>query len=136
MTLNIGNIFLLAEHLDNLSPDEFYMQDCERCISGHANRMSGHRYAEFKNSARWLGITENDIDLLFLPLLSRMPEADAAFVEKAMGHKLMLQGVSAPQAARVLRHLAITGKVDWTVAFAQEPELPKPPALILEEQRR
>lgn len=77
------------------------------CIGGTINVLAGH--ASSRDSfaaAQWLGVDGDDAIALFYPVDARVWRATRS------------------QAAKVLRHLADTGKVDWSVAFQAEPVQP------------
>lgn len=72
------------------------------CIGGHIAPTGGDR---LKQVADQLGLTLDTADLLCYPIL---PTDDWGRITPA-------------QAARVLRHLAETGKVDWSIIKASAP---------------
>lgn len=89
------------------------------CIAGWAfvlatGQMEQGRYGAAKAMARnWLGLSERDAERLFYP---------------DFGLEVSYRSITQPQAARALRNLAITGKVDWEAAMKPaEPDLPPLP---------
>ena len=112
--MNKQNILNLAKHLDTLSREHFD-QECyaycgsPSCVAGHAVRLSGqwlgedgHRLSADEGVAiakEWLGLDGWT--------------ADELFTEHPRG--VLAENVSARDAAVTLRHLALTGEVDWLV---------------------
>lgn len=121
--LNIENINKLADYMDGLAPEKFDMANwCGSacCISGWAAVLNGaelrpddvldglHFFidGEFwlqSDACRWIGIDEKQGDLLF------------TFISNTSS-KLNMGTAKPWHAAAVLRHLAATGEVDWSVA--------------------
>lgn len=70
------------------------------CIAGWARHMSGQTEpSAWTIGEEWLGLTETQSDELFL-----MTDSDISFEDVTPAH-----------AAAVLRHLAATGTVDWSI---------------------
>jgi hypothetical protein len=104
------NRLALAEALANMSTDDFDMRDASRCICGHALRMFGERSTQFfvpwqsqrRTGAALLGLSIGQARELFMP---------ANRAEAWCDHYTHPQ-----DAARVVRYLAATDTVDWSVA--------------------
>lgn len=99
--VNAANCLAFADILEN-SPDlEFDMSSWHFCICGHINKVLGKsRFVHervLEAPAEFLGIDISRAQQLFQP-------------------GKFYYTYSAKQAAKVLRHLAATGDVDWTVA--------------------
>ena len=102
------NRLRLAEALSELVPSEFDMRSTSHCICGHALRLFGkHRHfplgwrSQVDAGAALLGITTVQAQALFAP-----PDRCGTSV-----------AYTSPQdAARVVRYLAATDTVDWSVA--------------------
>jgi hypothetical protein len=102
------NRLALAEALASLEPHDFDMRRPDRCICGHALRLFGDRSAFF---GRWesqlnagaalLGLSDNQARELFAPA-GRAKHEDFY--------------TDPHDAARVVRYLAATDIVDWSVA--------------------
>ena len=98
----------LAEALASMEPRDFDMRRPHRCICGHALRLFGIRLSYFGGWERQLGAGANLLGLstdqareLFAPV-NRAKQYDP---------------YTHPQdAARVVRYLAATDTVDWSVA--------------------
>lgn len=120
--MNIENIHRLADYLDTLNevaPARFNMNQwyaehpCGTigCIAGHAMVLLDPRGAQWNwkpyNAAEHLGLVCNQLERsveLFTPDEDILRECGLDY-----------RGVRANHAAKVLRHLAATGKVDWTI---------------------
>jgi hypothetical protein len=104
------NRLALAEALANMSTGDFDMRDTSRCICGHALRMFGERPFHFfgawesqlRAGAALLGLSIEQARELFVPANRSKP---------GCGHYTHPQ-----DAARVVRYLAATDTVDWSVA--------------------
>jgi hypothetical protein len=98
----------LADALAGMSPSEFDMRSTSHCICGHALRLFGrHKHfvlgwrSQVDAGATLLGITTVQAQQLFAP-----PDRCGTSV-----------GYTSPKdAARVVRYLAATDTVDWSVA--------------------
>ena len=105
------NRLALAEALANMSTGDFDMRDTSRCICGHALRMFGGHAPQFffvpwhsqlRAGAALLGLSIEQAWELFVPANRWKPGRDH---------------YTHPQdAARVVRYLAATDTVDWSVA--------------------
>ena len=100
----------LAEALANMSIDDFDMRDTRRCICGHTLRMFAERpfyffgawESQLRAGAGLLGLSIEQARDLFVP---------------ANRAKVGCDNYTHPQdAARVVRYLAATDTVDWSVA--------------------
>jgi hypothetical protein len=102
------NRIALAEALASMEPGDFDMRRRDRCICGHALRLFGTRLPYFRGwesqlgaGANLLGLSTDQAQELFAP-------ANRARHSAPYTH---------PQdAARVVRYLAATDTVDWSVA--------------------
>ena len=102
------NRLRLADALANMGPYEFDMRSTSHCICGHALRLFGkHRHflmswrSQVNAGATLLDITTAQALELFVP-----PKRSGS-----------AEGYTSPQdAARVVRYLAATDTVDWSVA--------------------
>jgi hypothetical protein len=106
----------LADYMERVDPNLYrqsvYDNGCgQGCIAFHATRMLGIKIA-FAEVAERIGITREQADKLFHP--------DAG-VRSVMG--LMHTGPSPREAARAIRHLAVTGDVpdSWIWSRWTEP---------------
>jgi len=102
------NRLAVVEVLSKLEPTEFDIRDASRCICAHTLRLlAAHRstsYAwqvQLEAGAKLLGLTIDDAKLLFVPA-GRYTSTDRA--------------THPHDAARVVRYLAATETVDWSVA--------------------
>jgi hypothetical protein len=104
------NRLALAEALANMSTDDFEMWNPSRCICGHTLRMFGDRplyfyrawESQLRAGAALLGLSIEQARELFVP---------------ANRSKRGCDHYTHPQdAARVVRYLAATDTVDWSVA--------------------
>ena len=102
------NRLRLADALSEMAPSEFDMRSTSHCICGHALRLFGkHKHfplgwrSQVEAGAGLLGITTVQAQALFAP-----PDRCGTSV----GY------TSAKDAARVVRQLAATETVDWSVA--------------------
>jgi hypothetical protein len=102
------NRLALAEALTSMNPRDFDMRRRDRCICGHALRLVGKRSPYFGRwesqlaaGANLLGLSTDQARELFAPG-NRAKQSDP---------------YTYPQdAARVMRYLAATDTVDWSVA--------------------
>ena len=108
------NRLRLADALETMNPSEFDMRSTTDCICGHALRMFGNQkyylfgwHSRLKAGASLLGITAVQARELFCP-----PNRS----------KWRRSYTSPQEAARVLRYLAVTDIVDWSVA--DTPDVP------------
>lgn len=124
--MNVGNILKVADAIEQGLPNVSFdmsvystARDCgtAACVAGHIaimERMNADVASGFEiedRAADFLGLGRNDASELFRP---------ANFYERGFHTTAM--------AARVLRNLAITGKVDWEAAMkGHEPVLPPLP---------
>ena len=113
------NRIRLADALVRMDPSDFDMRTTSNCICGHALRMFGEQrrrslfgwHSQLKAGAALLGITPAQASQLFCP-----PHRS----------KWRQPYTSPQEAARVLRYLAATDTVDWSVADKPlEPRDPK-----------
>ena len=104
------NRLALAEALANMSTDDFDMRNTSRCICGHTLRMFGERRfyfygaweSQLRAGAALLGLSLEQARELFVPVNRAQTACDH---------------YTHPQdAARVVRYLAATDTVDWSVA--------------------
>jgi hypothetical protein len=102
------NRLRLADALANMSPYEFDMRSTSNCICGHALRLFGKQeqfYFGWRNQLRagasLLGLSNAQAVELFAPL--DRSGSDEPYT-------------SPQDAARVVRYLAATDTVDWSVA--------------------
>lgn len=109
-TLRVDRILMLADEIERPTKGmgfnmEFWMPtetSCGTacCIGGHANLMFGGPVnGSFDVTGDLLGLTKEQTVNLFTPY--------GWHFERKLNDR--------PRAARVLRHLASTGKVDWSV---------------------
>ena len=104
------NRLALAEALANMSTGDFDMRDTSRCICGHTLRMFGDRplyfyrawESQLRAGAALLGLSLEQARELFVP---------ANRAQAGCDHYTHPQ-----DAARVVRYLAATDTVDWSVA--------------------
>ena len=107
------NRLVLAEALASMDPSDFDMRRRDRCICGHALRLFGRRtpywgdwQSQLSVGAILLGLSTEQARELFVP-------ADRARRSDLYTH---------PQdAARVVRYLAATDTVDWSIAGKLSP---------------
>lgn len=130
--MNITNLTLLAEKLEQLPPAEFSMKDWEcgsvACIGGWTNRW----FPEIESAYDALGLhgpghTDGTGRRLFYPSPTICPELRASEVMTAGGlypanalYNRIWGEDGHPElppadAAKVVRNLIATGKVDWSV---------------------
>jgi len=104
------NRLALAEALANMSPDDFDMRNTSRCICGHTLRMFAQRpfyffggwESQLRAGAALLGLSIEQARELFVP---------------ANRAKVGCDHYTHPHdAARVVRYLAATDTVDWSIA--------------------
>ena len=93
----------LADHIELLSPSDFDMGCWCRCVAGYAVSMRGYTLWDWhlieERARRELGISSEIAEQLFNP-----PDPnDPTYVATKTPH----------EAARTLRHLAVTGEVVW-----------------------
>lgn len=98
----------VADYLNDLDPKDFHMGSCFNCICGHVNRKFMSSYSNDWNvmkdaAARWLGITSKQADDLFNP------------GTHVYGDSHSDRTPDPRDAARVMRYLAATDMVDWSV---------------------
>ena len=98
--VHVEKILELANFIEALPPEQFDMGDFECCIAGWALHLDGQ-------------------DVL-APLLTGSPSTrarDLLGIDGDRASNLFFFGIhyhpTTKEAARVLRHLAITGEVDW-----------------------
>ena len=110
--MNTDHILKLAEHIEQLDPSEYDQSQLEHprcgtpaCIAGHAvwlagwwGRLPAVLAAEMDFAKDWLGVSMAQRYALF----SAHPEG-------------LDDLPTAQDAAATLRHLALTGEVDWLV---------------------
>jgi hypothetical protein len=95
----------LADYLDNIPANDFNMRFWEQCIHGHACKLFARDLGKYwgKNGneqdkvGEYLGLSHEQTFKLFNP-----------------GFFLM-RTVTAREAAKVIRHLVLTGSVEWAV---------------------
>ena len=91
----------LADRIERLSIGEFDMSNWCKCIAGHCSKMYPNGRDNERDAAReLLGITHEQADQLFSPPDHR--------------DKREVMAYTRAQAARALRHLAVTGEVSWS----------------------
>jgi hypothetical protein len=102
------NRIALAEALASMEPGDFDMRRRDRCICGHALRLFGKRSAFFAGwesqlgaGANLLGLSTDQARELFAPVNRARHSAPYTHPQDA---------------ARVVRYLAATDTVDWSVA--------------------
>ena len=110
--MNKANILKLADHIENLKPEEYdqsvFAHDCgaPACIAGHAVFLA----------ESWDQVSEDEESEHLTPCLAscwlglQMPEAHELFDSDPVH---LDKTPTTQDAARTLRHLAETGKVDW-----------------------
>lgn len=103
------NRIKVADYLNDLDPADFDMQRCSDCICGHINRAFmasySHHWDVMKEAAaKFLGINEFEATQLFCP-----PEV---INDKDCDP-------DPRDAARVVRYLAATDTVDWSVGLRE-----------------
>jgi hypothetical protein len=130
--MNIDNILRLAGYLDALheaAPARFNMNQwyaehpCGTigCIAGHAMVLLDPRGAQWDwrptEAARHLGIVDESAYFYGGELASKLfaPNEEELIIDCGLDY----HRVRANHAAKVLRHLAATGEVDWSVAFGE-----------------
>jgi hypothetical protein len=101
-----SNKLKMAEYLNDLDPSEFDMTCCGMCYVGHVGRVFG-----IPTSGAWRKARDQAADLFGLT-----DEQAAALFEPPIIIHEEVQAVHPKGAARVLRHLAATGEVDWGFA--------------------
>jgi len=102
------NRLRVAEYLNTLDSRDFHMHYCTHCIAGHINQkflgrmnLTSENWQETKAAAaRFLDLNERDSDALFEP----GRPVHSKFYSPEPG-----------DAAKVMRHLAATDEVDWTL---------------------
>jgi hypothetical protein len=102
------NRLRVAEYLTTLDPREFHMNYCTHCIAGIINRrflgrhdLRSDNWNETRDAAAaFLDIDDKQAELLFEP-------------GRAVCSKYYTP--EPEQGARVMRHLAATDEVDWSV---------------------
>ena len=97
----------LADHLENLD-ERFDMRKWSCCIAGHCCKMYGVKGQEryYPDVAQQiLGLNDDEAAHLFRPKDNK----DKSWLKSQIG----IREVDNKQAARVVRHLAITGEVDY-----------------------
>lgn len=116
VSMNTDNILLVASHIDKVDPEQFSMAEWEcgthACIGGWCERI----FPDGREAADILGISAMVADRLFYPRPGRCPEIE----ENSALDDYIWEGLQPTQAGDVLRHLAETGKVDWSIV-----QLPK-----------
>lgn len=106
-TLRVDRILMLADEIEH--PNHGWGFDMSSpcgtvcCIGGHCHLMFGeynaHTLNWTNNARKHIGLSLEDANALFMP---HNWHSDKSLSDR-------------PRAARVLRHLAATGKVDWSV---------------------
>lgn len=104
--LNRGTIMTLADYIES-HPEGFDMGFWSTCIAGKYQEMVGYEYFGPEYAKEALGLTYEQTRDLFL--------ATGAYDTRYQ------------QAVRVLRHLALTGVVDWNVTPYPEVNTALPP---------
>lgn len=100
--------YLVSANPWAIKEDKLGIKDCGTvmCIAGWANAISGHRdNASFSRASAFLGIDSRTSRDLFYA--ENHPEY--------VGGDAPLDDISAEQAVSVLRNLAATGEVDWSI---------------------
>lgn len=115
--MNIDNILLVANTIDKVDPVTFSMAEWEcgshACIGGWCERI----FPDGRDAHDILGIDQEKADALFYPRTDRCPELE----ENPVLEDYIWNGLQPTQAGDVLRNLAKTGKVDWTVVDVAAP---------------
>lgn len=106
-----------ADMIEKLRPNQFDMKCWGMCIAGHVSRHMVRRDQEDSTmssaAASWLLLTTDEEAKLFMPTMEEVyPEALQASPPPG-DIPLMPSKVSRAWAARTIRHLAYTGRVDW-----------------------
>lgn len=124
--MNVDNMLRLADYLETVPPEEFAMFEwgcgTTACIGGHAERL----FERPENLAEVLGFPDTGppylhgiLSQLFYPDTLNCPELrDDVLYNHLWGRMESDPGptITPKQAARVVRHLANTGVVDWTLS--------------------
>lgn len=97
-TVNVQNLLKLADHLDGVAPSDFNIALWSACIVGHCQAVFPAEDPGFV-----LGLSHDQYRSLFIPKV-------APFIVSA----------TPKMAARVVRHLALTGEVDWGQATRED----------------
>lgn len=97
------NILKLADFIENLSSDQYNQRtyidhNGGRCICGWVNYLNATMPKEWVQACKYLGVTEDQGKILFA------------------AHPWPALNPTKEQAARVLRHLAVTGEVNWNLS--------------------
>ena len=125
--VHTDRILKLADHIEKLSDSDFGMRNWCTCIAGHAVKQSGEEKNLFNLDVRFvaanlLGLSTLEATQLFCPKrhgLQRRQEVVSRRAQYVFGAPNPIRDDITPkQAAKCLRHLAVTGEVDWEKACA------------------
>ena len=112
--VNSQNCFTMADQLDQTQPDQFHMRYWHKCIHHHCKGL----FEGEPREALGLGPRWN----LLIPREFSDPRGDMLFNPGTLISHISnnYDGVTPQMAARVVRHLGLTGEVDWSVATQEE----------------
>lgn len=101
-------LLALADYIeDGRSP--FDMTDWDTCIAGQCAHMNGEHFCDPPSFTRqWLHLSAAESHMLFAPSEDQLNGGRHVC--------LMLDHITRAWAAATLRHLAVTGKIDWAGA--------------------
>lgn len=111
-----------ADMIQDLRPHQFDMTSWSMCIAGHVSRMVNRFNDNNSNdmvAGPYLMLTAGEQAKLFMPHFGELfPE----YADRAEEYTA-LNLVSRAWAARTIRHLAYTGRVDWQATRTDTPAI-------------
>lgn len=132
MSLKQTRLLDAADFIEQVPASQFDMGQWPCCIAGHIERRIAGLQSDDDHAAHvagdWMLLTSTEKAKLFMPsIFDLFPELHRQMVE-GDGSSLdgkALSNVSRAWAARVLRHLAYTGDIDWQLARKRMPWMVK-----------
>ena len=113
--LKTARLLKLADYIER-GTGEFNMRNWCHCVAGHVARMLGHPMMASDSSikeiaADWLDLEPFEAMQLFCPV-----EPPSALSVQIGARNTIRSDITRGEAARCLRHYAITGDIDWEKA--------------------
>ncbi len=144
--MNITNLMKLADHMENNASPRFNMGNWETCLVKEVNRMMPDEWRSPAAAAEFLGLVDTTFTVdsnglkfkgneLFVPYIQFNCVPIFGEGGKNIEKRQYLNDAITPAvAARCIRNLIITGKVDWELALKpNEINTALPPFVSVEE---